>query len=356
MKHVFISYVHDDLVLVERLCNALKVSGINVWLDRDDIKPGMRWEDAIRNAIADGTYFIACFSKEYSARSRSYMNEELTLAVEELRRRPTDRVWFIPVLLTEGEIPSRSIGAGEDLRSLQWVELYKDWSRGIGRIVSVIEPSAVTHPGSFTNPIDGSPMELVPGGTYNRMELIGRAHNTGPLGQIQIPDFYMSLHPVTNSQYRLFLQQTSALFRVQPWFMAKTTANTTNTDSYGKAWSYPPDHWVGGVGYLGAQAYCGWAKARLPSIFEIEHFVLQVRSGKRLVEGINHASYKYKPFHWTSTKESEIGGETDGPVAKSVESGALLVDKTDGDRALFDVGFRCAADVDNLQGILRSRI
>jgi hypothetical protein len=30
--------------------------------------------------------FMACFSKELSARDRSYMNEELTLAIEELRR------------------------------------------------------------------------------------------------------------------------------------------------------------------------------------------------------------------------------------------------------------------------------
>jgi hypothetical protein len=110
MKHVFISYVHDNFALVERLCNALKSSGIRVWLDRDEIKPGMRWENAIREAIASGAYFIACFSKEFNSRSRSYMNEELTFAIEELRRRPTERVWFIPVILTDGGIPGRSIG------------------------------------------------------------------------------------------------------------------------------------------------------------------------------------------------------------------------------------------------------
>jgi hypothetical protein len=76
MKHVFISYVHDNATLVERLCNTLKASGIEVWRDRDDVKPGAQWEYAIRDAIANGAYFIACFSKEYNARSRSYLNEE----------------------------------------------------------------------------------------------------------------------------------------------------------------------------------------------------------------------------------------------------------------------------------------
>jgi hypothetical protein len=34
--------------MIEKLCNALKASGLSVWLDRNDIKPGMRWENAIR--------------------------------------------------------------------------------------------------------------------------------------------------------------------------------------------------------------------------------------------------------------------------------------------------------------------
>ncbi len=51
------------------------------------------------------------------------MNEELTVAIEELRLRPTDRAWFIPVLLDDCEVPDRSIGAGETLRTLQWIKL-----------------------------------------------------------------------------------------------------------------------------------------------------------------------------------------------------------------------------------------
>ena len=70
------------------------------------------------------------------------MNEELTIAIEELRQHSTDQSWFIPIRLNECEIPDRDIGAGKTLRSLQRVELYPKRKRndGIKRILKVIQP------------------------------------------------------------------------------------------------------------------------------------------------------------------------------------------------------------------------
>ncbi|MDH6136501.1 HEAT repeat protein [Kitasatospora sp. MAA4] len=142
MVHVFISYVHENSDLVDRLANTLKAFDIEVWVDRDRLQPGSRWSDAIREAITEGAFFVACFSAESLQRDKTYMNEELTLAIEELRQRPADRSWFIPVLLNECALPGRSIGAGETLRSIQAVLLYKDWDDGIQRLLSVISPPA----------------------------------------------------------------------------------------------------------------------------------------------------------------------------------------------------------------------
>lgn len=142
MKHVFISYVRENQKQVQRLYDDLTKRGINVWLDRKEIKPGYRWKDAIREAIQEGDFFIACFSKEYQVRDRTYMNEELTLAIDLLRQSSIDRAWFIPVLLSESDIPARSIGGGETLLDIQWLPLYEDWNNGIKRILDVIKPSA----------------------------------------------------------------------------------------------------------------------------------------------------------------------------------------------------------------------
>jgi len=66
------------------------------------------------------------------------MNEELTLAIEELRSRSTNRVWFIPVLLDMCDVPARSIGAGETLLDLQWVDLHSDYEQGLKKITGII--------------------------------------------------------------------------------------------------------------------------------------------------------------------------------------------------------------------------
>lgn len=142
MKNVFISYVGENRATVLRLAEALRAFDVPVWLDRDSLQPGVHWESEIRNAIAEGDFFLACFSREYEERSRAYMNEELVRAIEELRRRTTKRAWFIPVLLNECDIPDRDIGAGETLRSLQWVSLYENWADGIGRILAVVAPTS----------------------------------------------------------------------------------------------------------------------------------------------------------------------------------------------------------------------
>jgi len=144
LPYVFISYVRSNKSIVDHLKNDLTIRhGVKVWLDRDDIGAGVDWRQAIRKAIQDGAFFIACFSEEYNERDRTYMDEELTLAIDELRRRPTDKAWFIPVKLNECEIPDCDIGGRETLDALQYVELYKDWDDGIQRILNVILASLI---------------------------------------------------------------------------------------------------------------------------------------------------------------------------------------------------------------------
>lgn len=140
MTHVFISYVRENGPVVNRIADTLCSRGIRVWLDRDSIAPGSRWKREIRRAITEGGFFVACFSAEYSSRGRTYMNEELTIAIEELRQRPTDRAWFIPVMLSACQIPDRDIGAGETLRDIQWVELWRDWDSGLERLAKTLLP------------------------------------------------------------------------------------------------------------------------------------------------------------------------------------------------------------------------
>lgn len=142
MAHVFVSYVRENRQLVDQLASELSASGVRVWLDRTQIQPGQRWETAIRTAITKGGFFMACFSKEAEERDRSYMNEELVLAMDELRKRSTRRTWFVPVILTKCNLPDRVIGGGETLQSLHFVDLSEQWDLGVVRLLEVFAPKS----------------------------------------------------------------------------------------------------------------------------------------------------------------------------------------------------------------------
>jgi sugar/nucleoside kinase (ribokinase family) len=136
--HVFISYVRENAQRVMRLAEALRASGVKVWLDRNAIKPGADWRQAIQEAIETGSFFIACFSKQYWNRSRNYMNEELKVAIDEIRRRRSSTPWFIPALLDRCAIPPEPLYGGKTLKDLQAVALHADWSKGLEQIVSLV--------------------------------------------------------------------------------------------------------------------------------------------------------------------------------------------------------------------------
>ena len=89
--------------------------------------PGEDWRTKIRHAITNNALvFVACFSQASISRYKSYQNEELTLAIEQMRMRPPDDPWLIPVRLNECEIPDREIGAGRTLASIQRADLFGD--------------------------------------------------------------------------------------------------------------------------------------------------------------------------------------------------------------------------------------
>jgi peptide/nickel transport system substrate-binding protein len=139
--HVFISYVREDSRHVDALQRILQAAGIRVWRDTADLWPGEDWRTKIRRAItSDALVFIACFSRRSTARRKSYQNEELNLAIEELRQRPEDQPWFVPVRLDDCQIPGIYIGGGNrTLSHIQCVDLFgKHAGEGAARLVAAI--------------------------------------------------------------------------------------------------------------------------------------------------------------------------------------------------------------------------
>jgi serine/threonine protein kinase len=138
--HAFISYVREDSRKVDQLQQALEAAGVVVWRDTANLWPGEDWRAKIRRAITgNALVFIVCFSLSSVSRSKSYQNEELMLAIEQIRLRPPDDPWLIPVRLDDCEIPDREIGAGRTLASLQRADLFGARAdEGIDRLVAAV--------------------------------------------------------------------------------------------------------------------------------------------------------------------------------------------------------------------------
>jgi hypothetical protein len=125
--HAFISYVREDSGRVDELQHALEAVGVRVWRDTEDLWPGQDWRMMIRRAItSNALVFIACFSTHSTARTTTYQNEELVLAIEQLRLRQPDDPWLIPVRFDECQVPDREIGADRTLASIQRADLFGD--------------------------------------------------------------------------------------------------------------------------------------------------------------------------------------------------------------------------------------
>jgi hypothetical protein len=138
--HAFISYVREDSQHADRLQRTLEAAGIPVWRDTAELWPGEDWRAKIRRSITDHTLvFIACFSRAGIARGKSYQNEEVLLAIEQLRLRPPDTGWLIPVRFDECEIPDYDIGPGRTLASIQRADLFGTQSdENAQRLVRII--------------------------------------------------------------------------------------------------------------------------------------------------------------------------------------------------------------------------
>jgi hypothetical protein len=137
--HAFLSYVREDRLAVEQLQRVLEAAGIVVWRDTN-LQPGEDWRSRIRQAITrDALAFIACFSANSASKEISYQNEELALAIDQLRLRKLGTAWLFPVRLNDCAIPDLNIGGGRTLASIQRADLFGEHrEEGIARLVAAV--------------------------------------------------------------------------------------------------------------------------------------------------------------------------------------------------------------------------
>lgn len=103
-RPVFLCHASEDKQEVARLYDRLKKSGFNPWIDIHSLLPGQNWKAEIATAIQTSNAVLICLSRT-SIRKRGFVQAEIQFALDAAREVPTGRVFIVPVLLDDCEIP-----------------------------------------------------------------------------------------------------------------------------------------------------------------------------------------------------------------------------------------------------------
>ncbi|HEY4971779.1 MAG TPA: TIR domain-containing protein [Steroidobacteraceae bacterium] len=120
-KAVFLSYASQDAEVAQRICEALRAGGIEVFLDQSELRGGDAWDQKIRHEIHDCALFVPIISQHTQERLEGYFRHEWKLAIERTHHMAEQKPFLVPVVIdatgdTEAFVP-------DAFRALQWTRL-----------------------------------------------------------------------------------------------------------------------------------------------------------------------------------------------------------------------------------------
>jgi len=121
---LFISYSQRDDTIANRVSDALKAAGHEVWKWNETLKPGDNIAKKTQEGIESADIFLLIVS-ENSLNSKSVMQEFSTLALSEISKR---ELKIIPVLIDQSPVPSY-------LLTYLYIDISKDIDAGIAKLV-----------------------------------------------------------------------------------------------------------------------------------------------------------------------------------------------------------------------------
>jgi TolB-like protein/cytochrome c-type biogenesis protein CcmH/NrfG len=118
---VFISYASEDAEVAQRICDALKSAGIEVWFDQSELRGGDAWDNQIRKQIQECALFIPIISAHSQARLEGYFRREWRLAAERTHDMAVEKAFLVPVVVDD--TPERYASVPQGFRDVQWTRL-----------------------------------------------------------------------------------------------------------------------------------------------------------------------------------------------------------------------------------------
>jgi TolB-like protein/Tfp pilus assembly protein PilF len=120
-RAVFLSYASQDGEAAQRICEALRVAGIEVWLDKSELRGGDAWDQSIRRQIKNCALFIPVISRNTHARAEGYFRLEWKLAVDRSHLIMANKAFLLPVVVDDTGDDDEHVP--DKFREVQWTRL-----------------------------------------------------------------------------------------------------------------------------------------------------------------------------------------------------------------------------------------
>jgi TolB-like protein/Tfp pilus assembly protein PilF len=118
---VFLSYASQDAEAAQRICEALRAAGIEVWFDQSELRGGDAWDQSIRKQIKSCALFIPVISHATHDRREGYFRLEWKLAVDRSHLMDAEMTFLLPVVIDDTRDDDERVP--ERFRELQWTRL-----------------------------------------------------------------------------------------------------------------------------------------------------------------------------------------------------------------------------------------
>src|SRR5712671_7467681 len=118
---VFLSYASQDAEAAQRICEALRAAGIEVFLDQSELRGGDAWDQKIRREIHDCALFIPVISANTTSRHEGYFRLEWDLADQRTHMMSRNRAFIVPVCIDDTADTGADVP--ESFLRVQWTRL-----------------------------------------------------------------------------------------------------------------------------------------------------------------------------------------------------------------------------------------
>ena len=118
---VFLSYASQDSEAAQRICEALRAAGIQVWFDQSALRGGDVWDQTIRKQIKSCALFIPVISRNTHNRDEGYFRLEWKLAVDRSHLMTGNKTFLLPIAIDD--TPEDDENVPDRFKDIHWTRL-----------------------------------------------------------------------------------------------------------------------------------------------------------------------------------------------------------------------------------------